>query len=191
MRHAPLRLGFAAASLAAFLVTAHAARQAPIVMTATDEYANTVAAVCTVMSPRDQASGLAYFLKAAGVDKKPTREATETFCGAFKTALPLSAAEANAVLDATDAAGGAPAPMKKKKDKDKPPPPPPPPGGGGGDRYFHIKVKIFGIEFELERGDKDTASSSSSGDGDDAGDGDTSGNGGDLTGDTPPFNPRS
>ncbi|BCW90965.1 hypothetical protein sos41_41420 [Alphaproteobacteria bacterium SO-S41] len=189
MRHARLRLGLAAAALSALLGTARAAQQDPIVMTGTDDYARTVSAVCTVMTPRDQASALGYFLKAAAVDKAPTKAATETFCGAFKTALPLTAAEANTVLDATAAAGGAPAPMKKKKDKDKPPPPPPADGGG---RYFHIKVKIFGIEFELERGEKQTASSSSSSSSDDDDDGnDTAGEGGDRTGGTPPFNPRS
>ena len=156
MRHARLRLCFAAATLSAVLATAHAAQPDTVVMTSTDDYARTVSAVCTVMAPRDQAAALGYFLKAAAVDKKPTKDATDTFCGAFKTALPLTAAEANTVLDTTAAAGGAPAPMKKKKDKDKPPPPPPADGGGGG-RYFHIKVKIFGIEFELERGEKPPA----------------------------------
>lgn len=182
---------FLAAAAAGLLMAAPAfAKSAdkPVQVTASEDYAKAVSAVCTILSPRDQASGLVYFLTALGSDKKPTKEATEAFCNGFKAAFPLTSAEADAVLTATAAAGGAPAPMKKDKDKDKKPP-----GGGDGDTSVRVKIKIFGIEFEIEvEKKKDTSTSSSSGDDGETGSGDSGSEGSPAPDSgTPPFNPRS
>ena len=76
---------FAAAAAATMLAAPAFAKT--IEVSATADYARAVSAACTILSPRDQASGLAYFLAALGSDKKPTKDATETFCGGFKTAF--------------------------------------------------------------------------------------------------------
>ena len=188
MRHPRPSLGFVAAvSVLALASASNAAEKPaePVAMSAVEDYAKTVSAVCTVMSPRDQASGLAFFLNAAGVDKKPTKEATDKFCGAFKEGFPLGAAEAKAVLVATSEAGGAPAPLKKKKDKDKPPPADG--GGGKGPGYFHLKIKILGNEFEIEIGRKTDPGSTQPAEG--GASGGSGGDGGTASNDPPPYNP--
>lgn len=183
----------AAAAAATLLAAPAFAKTAdkPIGVSATADYAKAVSAVCTILSPRDQASGLAYFLAALGSDKKPTKEATDVFCGGFKAAFPLTSAEADAVLTATAAAGGAPAPMKKDKDKDKDKKPPGGGGGGGGDTTVRVKIKIFGIEFEIEvEKKKDETASSGSEEGEGTAGSEDGSDSSTPSGETPPFNPR-
>lgn len=182
----PVRV-LAAIAAIALMPAATAAEAETIRLYATTDYAKTVSAVCTVLSPRDMASGLVYFLKAAEVDKKPTAEATTAFCDGFKAAFPLKPDEARAVLDATADAGGAPSPQrKKKKDKDPPPPPPPDNGGGGGNgKYVHIKIKLLGFEFEIEVGQKNPPATEPGDGGGDGGDGGS----GRPDSNPPPYNP--
>jgi hypothetical protein len=178
----------AATALGVGLMAGGAAHAKTVEMTATEDYAKTVSAVCTVKSPRDAASGLSYFLKAAGVDKEPTKEGTGAFCDAFKVAYPLDAAGAVAVLKETEQAGGAPAPMgKKKKDKDKPPPGG---GGGGGETDIKIHFKFGPIEFDIEvhKKPKESEGAGTPAGGDS---GSSGGDGGTPGGDNnpPPYNP--
>lgn len=185
-----MRRGILLAALAAISVsvpTAAAKSSEPIQMSATTDYAKTVSAVCTVMPLRNAAAGLVYFLNAAGVEKKPTVEATTAFCDGFKGAFPLSEAEARSVLTATADAGGAPSPQRKKKDKDKDPPPPSGGGGGGGgNKYFHLKIKLFGQEFEIEIGQKNPPATEPAGG---EGGGSGGGSGGTPDSNPPPYNP--